>query len=113
MQIGTRLSEDLDFMKWKKYKTEKMEVEWFQIEKELSCLGEIESRNILDIDHVEFFVAEVKFSFYVCDKHTPVTTPINYLNNLKLADVESIGAMKMEVMLRRSNFRDYYASIPS
>ena len=30
------------------------------------------------------------------------------MNNLRLADVKSIGAMKMEVMLRRSNFRDYY-----
>lgn len=29
-------------------------------------------------------------------------------DNLKLADIEAIGAMKMEVMLRRSNFRDYY-----
>ena len=34
--------------------------------------------------------------------------PVEYLNNLRLADVKSIGAMKMEVMLRRSNFRDYY-----
>ena len=31
--------------------------------------------------------------------------PVEYLNNLRLADVKSIGAMKMEVMLRRSNFR--------
>ena len=33
---------------------------------------------------------------------------IPYLNNLYLADMESIGAMKMEAMLRRSKFRDYY-----
>ena len=33
---------------------------------------------------------------------------IQYLNNLYLADIESIGAMKMEAMLRRSQFRDYY-----
>lgn len=33
---------------------------------------------------------------------------IPYLNNLCLADMESIGAMKMEAMLRRSKFRDYY-----
>jgi hypothetical protein len=30
------------------------------------------------------------------------------LNNIVLADKTSIGAMKMEVMLRRSQFRDYY-----
>lgn len=108
LQIGARLSEDLDFMRWRTHKTEKMEVNWFEIEKELSSLGEIESRNILDIDHVEFLVAGVKFSFYACDKRAPAIVPIHYLNNLKLADVKSIGAMKMEVMLRRSNFRDYY-----
>ena len=38
----------------------------------------------------------------------PVTTKIPYKDNLKLADVMAIAAMKMEVMMRRSNFRDYY-----
>ena len=33
---------------------------------------------------------------------------IPFLNNLHIADMESIGAMKMEAMLRRSKFRDYY-----
>ena len=33
---------------------------------------------------------------------------IPYLNNIRLADVESIGIMKMEAMMRRSKFRDYY-----
>lgn len=33
---------------------------------------------------------------------------IPYKNNLQLADIKSIGAMKMEAMLRRSKFRDYY-----
>jgi hypothetical protein len=30
------------------------------------------------------------------------------MNNLKMADVKSIGVMKLEVMSRRSVFRDYY-----
>lgn len=108
LQIGTRQSEDLDFMKWRADKAEKMEVAWFQIEKELAKIGEIQQKDILDIDHVEFLVSGVKFSFYACPKYSPVSAPVDYLNNLKLADVRSIGAMKMEVMLRRSNFRDYY-----
>lgn len=33
---------------------------------------------------------------------------IPFKNNLKLADIKSIGAMKMEAILRRSKFRDYY-----
>ncbi len=31
LQIGTRQSEDLDFMKWRTYRDEKMEVAWYQI----------------------------------------------------------------------------------
>lgn len=108
LQIATRQSEDLDFMKWRTSKAEKMEVSWFQIEKELSTVGEIQHKDLLDIDHVEYLVSGVKFSFYACPKYSPVTAPIHYLNNLKVADITSIGAMKMEVMLRRSNFRDYY-----
>lgn len=108
LQIGTRQSEDLDFMKWRTSKTEKMEVAWFQIEKELTTVGDIQHKDILDIDHVEYLVSGVKFSFYACPKYSPVSEPVEYLNNLRLADVKSIGAMKMEVMLGRSNFRDYY-----
>lgn len=108
LQIATRQSEDLDFMKWRTSKTEKMEVAWYQIEKELATIGHIESRDILDIDHVEFRVDGVKFSFYASQKYSPVETPVMLKNNLRLADIKSIGAMKMEVMLRRSNFRDYY-----
>lgn len=108
LQIGMRQSEDLDFMKWRTSKADRQEVAWFQIEKELATVGEVQHRDILDIDHVEFLVEGVKFSFYASPKYSPVTAPVNYLNNLNLADIKSIGAMKMEVMLRRSNFRDYY-----
>lgn len=108
LQIDTRQSEDLDFMKWRTKTDKKTEVDWYGIEKELSTIGKVQSRNLLDIDHVEFVVEEVKLSFYASPKYSPVSTPIPWLNNLKLADIKSIGAMKMEVMMRRSNFRDYY-----
>ena len=109
MQIGHRKSEDLDFMMWRKSKTEKPEIDWNNIEKELSeKIGEIENFNMLGFDQVEFLVKGVKFSFFVSDNPSPVTTPIAYLGNIRLADVESIMAMKMEVMLRRMKFRDYY-----
>lgn len=103
LQINTRQSEDLDFMRWRTSKTEKMEVAWFQIEKELATIGEIQHKDILDINHVECLVSGVKFSFYACPKYSPVVTPVNFLNNLKIADVKSIGAMKMEVMLRKES----------
>lgn len=108
LQLGTRQSEDLDFMRWRTNKQERMEVAWKSIQDELSTIGEVQSMNLMDIDHVEFVVSGVKFSFYACDRYSPLTNPIAYRNNLQLADIPAIGAMKIEVMLRRSNFRDYY-----
>lgn len=108
LQLGTRQSEDLDFMSWRKSKNEPREVEWPSIRKELETIGNIEKIDILDIDHVEFVVNGVKVSFYANPNRSPLKAEIWYLNNLKLADLTAIGAMKMEVMLRRSKFRDYY-----
>lgn len=109
MQIGHRKSEDLDFMMWRISKTEKPEVNWNAIERELKeKIGEIENFNMLGFDQVEFVVRGVKFSFFVSDNLSPVTAPTEYLGNIRLADIESIMAMKMEVMLRRMKFRDYY-----
>lgn len=108
LQLNTRLSEDLDFMNWKVQKAQKAEVDWVAIEKELKTIGVIQARDIWDFNHVEFIVSGVKISFYTSGKSSPVSAPVHLKDNLKLADVEAIGAMKMEVMLRRSNFRDYY-----
>ncbi|MBO5728635.1 MAG: nucleotidyl transferase AbiEii/AbiGii toxin family protein [Paludibacteraceae bacterium] len=109
MQIGHRKSEDLDFMMWRLSKTEKPEVNWNLIEKELKeNIGEIENFNMLGFDQVEFLVKGVKFSFFVSDNYSPVSSPVHYLGNIRLADIDSILAMKMEVMLRRMKFRDYY-----
>ena len=109
IQIGHRKSEDLDFMMWRKSKTEKPEVNWNAIERELKeKIGEIENFNMLGFDQVEFVVKGVKFSFFVSDNLSPVTAPTDYLGNIRLADIESIMAMKIEEMLRRMKFRDYY-----
>ena len=108
LQLDTRLSEDLDFMSWKSGKTQKPEVDWVVIEKELITVGTIEARDIWDFNHVEFVVSGVKISFYISAKSSPITAPVHLKDNIWLADIEAIGAMKMEVMLRRSNFRDYY-----
>ncbi len=49
LQMGTRQSEDLDFMKWRTFETEKMEVAWYQIEKELAAIGVIQHKDILGV----------------------------------------------------------------
>ena len=109
IQLGHRKSEDLDFMMWRKSKKEKPEVNWPAIEKELKTkIGKIEHFNMLGFDQVEFVVAGVKFSFYVSENYSPVSEALPYLGNIRLADIPSIMAMKMEVMLRRMTTRDYY-----
>lgn len=108
LQLGTRESEDLDFMTWRQSKDEKREVNWPIIKKELSTIGKIENIEIYDFDHVEFIVNGVKISFYANPNYSPLEHRIEFYNNIKIADIASIGAMKMEVMLRRSKFRDYY-----
>lgn len=108
LQLGARQSEDLDFMSWRKTKNEKREVDWPQIKKELEKIGKVEKYDILGLEHVEFVVDGVKISFYANPNYSPFQQGITYLNNLRVADMMAIGAMKMEVMLRRSKFRDYY-----
>ena len=109
LQLGTRQSEDLDFMRWKHGPKDKLEGGWPAIRHELESIGTIEGENILGFDHVEFYVEGVKLSFYAAPRKQIATMQaIPYKNNLRLADVKSIGAMKMETMLRRAKFRDYY-----
>jgi len=108
LQLGARQSEDLDFMSWRHSRHEKREVDWPKIKKELEKVGIVERYDILDIDHVEFQVSGVKLSFYANPNYSPVQHAIPYINNIVLADKKSIGAMKMEVMMRRSQYRDYY-----
>src|SRR5690554_1710982 len=109
IQLGHRLSEDLDFMMWRKSKKEKPEVKWPAIKSELeNKIGEIQNFDIYDFGQVEFVVSNVKFSFFVSDNYSPVAETVPYLGNIRLADINSILAMKLEVMFRRSKMRDYY-----
>ncbi len=110
LQINKRLSEDLDFCKWStNLRTDKPTVDWPQIERELKSIGSIESQDILDFNQVNFVVSGVKISFLAKQENlSPVTNPVTILNNIRAADLDAIGAMKVELMLRRTEWRDYY-----
>lgn len=109
LQIEKRQSEDLDFMKWLTKRGEKPEVNWPAIKKELESIGEIRDYEVGDLGFVSFDFEGVRLSFYAAPrKAIPSMQRILYLNNMYIADMASIGAMKMEAMLRRSKFRDYY-----
>lgn len=109
LQLNNRQSEDLDFMRWKTGPEDKLDINWHSIAKELETIGVIDSTDVLGFNQVRFVVEGVKISFYAAPrKRIPTMKEIPWLNNMRVADVESIGIMKMEAMMRRSKFRDYY-----
>ena len=109
LQLKHRLSEDLDFMCWKKSKRDKQNIDIERIKNELQQDFVINKVDILGNNHIEIYIdGGVKLSFYAPDKVKPVIKPVRYLNNLILADDECIAALKMETFLRRNEFRDYY-----
>ncbi len=109
IQLQTRQSEDLDFMRWQQGKNDTLDIGWTEIQRELETIGTINDIQVAGFDQVLFIVDGVKISFYAAPRKRIATMrEIPYLNNIRLADVESIGVMKMEAMMRRSKFRDYY-----
>ena len=110
LQINHRLSEDLDFMRWQKQKDEKLFVDIKNISAELKEKNHIiNSTNILEHNQVEFLIDNgVKLSFYAPEKREPSIKTVPFLHNINLLDTSTIASLKMEVLLRRSNFRDYY-----
>jgi len=110
LQIGKRLSEDLDFCKWStNLKNDKPAVDWPQIQKQLESIGKIDKVDVLGFDQVDFFVNEVKITFLTLPKRlSPVNNLVPILNNIKAADLASLGVMKVELTLSRREFRDYY-----
>ena len=110
LQLGHRLSEDLDFCKWRKRKNDFVKIdEWKQITNELETIGKVE-KNILDDNHIDFKVNGVKITFYADNEFKEPKKLVKqpFLNNIKIADVKSIGIMKVALMLHRNSHRDYY-----
>ena len=110
LQINKRKSEDFDFCIWSKnLKKDKPKVDWPVIEKELESVGKLSSRDVLGFDQVNFILDGVRISFITKQTNlSPVIKPVVILNNISAADITAIGAMKIELILRRNEFKDYY-----
>ena len=108
LQIGHRLSDDLDFCKWPL--PLKGDVDWPQIEKELKSICHSVKVDVLDFNQVNFLADSVKLSFYSNQiRNAPSMAAKQFANNLKVSDITTIGSLKLEVMLRRSAFYDLYS----
>lgn len=64
IQLKTRQSEDLVFMRWKEGKNDTLDIRWPQLQKELETVGTIDDVQIAGFDQVLFIVEGVKVSFY-------------------------------------------------
>ncbi|GHT35096.1 hypothetical protein FACS189434_12360 [Bacteroidia bacterium] len=109
LQLHHRQSEDLDFCRWHRTKNEHLEVDWHIILQELSTIGDVKTV-LVENTQCDFLVDGVRVTFLADNKFKQPAQlhKIHFLNNIYLADVESIGIMKIEVMTHRNVFRDYY-----
>ena len=109
LQLNHRHSEDLDFCRWHKTKSERLEVDWYHIQQQLSTVGDTKVI-LLENTQCDFLVEGVRITFLADNKFKQPEglRKIHCLNNIYLVDVESIAVMKMEVMTHRNVFRDYY-----
>lgn len=109
IQIHHRLSEDLDFCKWQDDPgIQNKEISWPEIERSLKLSGTVKT-DILDLYQVNFSLNNIKISFYsnALASSREIQTSFAF-DKIRLADIKSLGAMKLEVMSRRNLFRDYY-----
>jgi len=109
LQLKHRQSEDLDFCRWHTKKNERLEVNWYAIQQELLTLGDTKVA-LVENTQCDLLVEGVRVTFLADNKFKQPENlqKIHYINNIYLADVESIAIMKMEVMTHRNVFRDYY-----
>jgi hypothetical protein len=88
---------------------EKSDINWPSVLDELKTIFKSVEPDILDFNQVNFLADKIKLSFYSNKMYrSPVKKFSVYLNNIKVPDIQTLGALKLEVMLRRSKFRDYY-----
>jgi predicted nucleotidyltransferase component of viral defense system len=110
LQLKHRMSEDLDFMRWRESKTDKGEIAITAIKREIERTHKIDAIDIFEFNHIEIHIDKgVKLSFYIPEKRKPPhIEPVLFRDNLVLANIDCIAAMKMELLMRRTEFRDYY-----
>ena len=109
-QINKRMSEDLDFCIWQDRVGKNLyEINWSKIEELFEMEFSSVRRDLIDLQHVNFVVNDVKVTFFVRENvDSSVMQSIPLINHIDCATVESIGAMKLEIIQRRNLYRDYY-----
>ena len=79
IQLKTRQSEDLDFMRWQQGKDDTLDIGWPELQRELETIGEVQDVQVAGFDQVLFVVDGVKISFYAAPrKRIPTMQEVPY-----------------------------------
>ena len=108
VQIGHRLSEDLDFCSFKQHVADKNRVDFAAIKKELEGVGKVDEVLVVEDSQVDLVFNGVKLTFFTNDFTFRELKRIAVENNVFVADLPAAGAMKVYVLPYRAKFRDYY-----
>lgn len=105
IQINHRLSEDLDFCTWSEKPLDTKGLEGL-----MRNNFEVKNIDILSENHLDFFVGEkmTKISFFRDNLNQPIVKGHDLKGSIKVASIEAIGAMKLNVLNHRSKYRDLY-----
>ena len=68
IQLKSRQSEDLDFMRWQQGKKDTLDIGWPALQRELETVGEVQDVQVSGFDQVLFVVDGVKISFYAAPR---------------------------------------------
>jgi len=109
LQIAHRLSEDLDFCRWKPKSNVKQAIPVKDIEKELLENFMKVQKNHLSFDQVDFRIEGVKLTFFnEVGLNPPDIKPISFKESIYGVPLSLHGAMKVKTMFERITYRDYY-----
>lgn len=114
LQIFHRISVDIDLMIWKK-PDEKFYIDWKRFEREFQKVFQVVKVDVIDENLVNFILDGIKVTFYGnLNDVVEMESKILYKSNddtpdaLQMVDMLSISGMKIDVMQRRKEFKDYY-----
>jgi hypothetical protein len=108
LQLGHRLSEDLDFCAFKQYIAEKLKIDFGTIKKELQSVGNIDTITLAEDDQIDLIFEGVKLTFFTNDFTFRELQRVQVENNIYVANPLTAGIMKVYVLPYRAKFRDYY-----
>jgi len=101
--LNHRLSEDLDFFSWKEYLPVEIDRFLNKISSEHNVVIANKTKNYLDV-----FIDDIKLTLFANEWNALKTDRKKIANNIYVADLKLLCAMKINTLSLRAKYRDYY-----